>query len=399
MEAAISDETSVEPVSDRPGAPVNGRVARIAAAFRFAGPALLVYAVVRLIGLIVLWIFARHQGVHVMDILARHFDSVWYVNTAQHGYDASLHNKPDGTLATTNLTFFPLFPGLIALVKTITFLPAPVAGVLVAWIAGFVAAWGIFAVGNHLADRRTGIVLVALWGVLPHAVVESMAYTETLFTAIVAWALFAVLRRRWLIAGGLTLLAGLTRPTATPLIAAVCLAALVALIRRRDGWRPWVAMLVAPLGYIGYIAWVGHRLGRLDGYFYIQKNAWHITFDGGADTSRTLGTVLTKAEPLSLYVSVVVVAIAIALLVLAFLDRQPWPLLVYALTMIVLALGVSQYFWAKGRYLIPAFTLLIPVAIGLAKTRPRTMIVVLALLALISAWYGVYLSLVWKSSP
>src|SRR4029453_11972485 len=99
-------------------------------------------------------------------------------------------------------------------------------------------------------------------GTLPHAIVENMAYTEGLFTALAVWSLLAVLRAQWLTAGTLCLLAGLTRPTAVGLIAAVGLAALVAAVGRRDGWRPWAAMALAPLGYVGYLVWVGIRLGR-----------------------------------------------------------------------------------------------------------------------------------------
>jgi hypothetical protein len=372
---------------------------RLATSVRLAGPALLVYAVVRVIGVITLWIFARHTGVPVFDVLGKHFDSIWYTNIAQHGYDYVLHHNSNGTLAPTDLAFFPLYPALIAATTAITPLSAPMAGVVVSWLGGLVAAWGIFAVGRHLHDRRTGVFLVALWGVLPHAVVESMAYTETIFTAFAAWALLAVLRRHWLTASGLTVLAGLVRPTATPLIGAVCIAALIAGIRRGDGWRPWVAIVVAPLGYLGYLAWVAVKLGRVDGYLYIQKNAWNLSFDGGQDTARTFRDVLTRGQSLSYYSSALVIVVAIALLVLSLLDRQPPALLVYSFVMIVMTVGSEHYFWAKGRYMIPAFPLLLPIAVGLARSRPRTTVVVMVLLTLISAWYGTYQSLIWTHSP
>ncbi|GIG15964.1 membrane protein [Catellatospora methionotrophica] len=346
-----------------------------------------------------LWVFARHAGVSVLEVLGQRFDAVGYTQIAEHGYDFTLHTKPDGTLTTTNLTFFPLFPALVALVKTITFLPTPVAGILVAWAAGLAAAWGVFALGNHLFDRRTGVMLVALWAALPAAVVESMAYTETLFTAIVAWTLLAVLKRRWLPAAALAVLGGLSRPSATALVAAVCLASLVAIVQRRDGWRPWAALLAAPLGYAGYIAWVSMVVGRVDGYFYIQQHAWNISFDGGQDTARRFVRLLTESMPLTYYVSAFTILTAVLLLVLTLMDRQPWPLWVFSLTLIVLTLGTSQYFWAKGRYLIPAVTLLLPIAVSLARTKARTMIVVLGFLTLASASYGTYLTLVWKYSP
>ena len=51
------------------------------------------------------------------------------------------------------------------------------------------AAWGVYAVGELLHGRRVGITLVAVWAVLPHAVILTMAYTEPLMTAFAAWAL------------------------------------------------------------------------------------------------------------------------------------------------------------------------------------------------------------------
>ncbi len=91
---------------------------------------------------------------------------------------------------------------------------------------------------------------------------------------------------RWLTAGVLTFAAYLNRPTAVALIAAVTVAALQTLHRRRDHTAtPWFAMLVAPLGLTGYLLWVGNRMGNLAGYFALQKGAWGHTFDYGKQTA------------------------------------------------------------------------------------------------------------------
>src|SRR5690606_26574392 len=192
----------------------------------------------------------------------------------------------------------------------------------------------------------------------------------------------------------------LVRPTAGALVLAVGLAALVAVWRRRDGWRPWAAGLIAPLGLLGYLGWVALRLGRLDGYLHVQSAAWHMSFDGGRDTYRTLLAILTKpTHPLSRYVVTAVLAVAVGLFILAALDRLPWPLLVYTGAVLVLALGTAGYYHSRARLLIPAFALLLPPAAGLAAARTRTVVVVVGLLAIASAWYGAYLCLLWRFSP
>ncbi|GAA4693648.1 hypothetical protein [Phytohabitans rumicis] len=364
-----------------------------------ATPALLAYALVRIVGLLVLWAFAHGAGVDFWGLLNSRFDSVWYQQIAEHGYDAAIPLKPNGAFRPTNLAFFPLYPGLLAALTAVTPLSAPVAGLVVSWIAGIAAAWGIYAVGKEVRSHSVGVMLAVLWGLFPHAVVENMAYSETTFIALVAWSLYALLRRRWLTAGLLCAFAGLARPTANAIIAAVGLAALVAIFRRQDGWRPWVAIALAPLGYLGYLGYVAHRLGRLDGYFYLQREAWNIRFDGGVHTATSFGRVLTEESPFQFYTSTFLIVLAIALIALSIWDRYPLPVLVYSVVAVLFVLGAAGAYYGKGRYFIPVFTMLLPIAIGLAGARTRTRIVVLIFLTLASAWFGAYVTLDWPVSP
>jgi hypothetical protein len=361
--------------------------------------ALLLYALLRAVGVLTLWAYAaaQHRGQSLWHILTR-LDAGWYAQIATHGYDAAIPVGANGALHTTNLAFLPLYPTLIAVVHLV--MPLTAAELVVSWGAGLAAAWGLYALGAHLRDATTGVLLAGLWAVVPHALVESMGYSETLFTALAAWSLLAVLRKRWLTAGILCLLAGLTRPTAAALIAAVGLAALVAVCREPRAWRAWCAVVLAPLGLLGFLVFVGVRLDRPDGYFYVQDKAWRMRFDGGEDTVRELGKIATHSVPLAYVVTSLVLAAGLALLVIGLGERIPWPLLVYAAGVLVLALGGAGYYWAKARLLLPAFPLLIPIAYALVRSRNRTIpIVVIALLAALSAFYGVYLCLVWKASP
>lgn len=365
-----------------------------------AATALVVYVLLRLSGLVILAIFAHRAGADFWSLLNDRFDARWYVNIAEDGYDTGLTgDHPYMKSKLSNLPFFPLYPGLIAAVTAVTPFSAPVSALIVSWTAGLAAAWGIYAVGAHVASRRVGLILVALWALLPHAVVQNMAYTETIFTALVAWTLYALLRRQWLTAGLLCLVAGLSRPTATTVAAAVGLTALVAIIRRQDGWRPWAAAALSPLGYLAYLAWVSDRLGRVDGYFHLQETTWRIGFDGGVSTFTTFKRVLTEPENLALYMSTLLMGLAVVLIALLVSHRYPLPLLVYSIAFFVITVGTENYYWAKGRYLVPAFTLLLPIAVGLAKARRTTLLAVLGFLLVVSAWYGTYLSLVWRASP
>ncbi|MFI7210070.1 hypothetical protein [Micromonospora maritima] len=367
------------------------RLRWLRAAVRDALPALAVYLLIRAVGVLAVYVWARASGVSPVQRLTRS-DATYYLSIAQHGYDGYARVQSD-------MAFFPLYPGLVGLVERLSPLTARGAGLVVAGLAGLAAAWALFAIGSYLHDRRTGVVLAALWAALPHAVVESMAYSETLFTALAAWTLYALLRRHWLTAGVLCLFAGLTRPTASSLIPVVGLAALIAVVRRRDGWRPWVAMLLAPAGWLGYLAWVGVQTGRPDGWFHIQSAGWRSHFDFGVYTFQRAREVLAEpAAPQMLVVSVVLV-LSLMFLVLGVLDRQPWQLLLFSALMLVTTLGAAGYYHSKARFLLPAFALLLPAAVGLARAGRARAVTVLVALTAFSTYFGGYLLLIWTRSP
>jgi hypothetical protein len=366
--------------------------------FRAAAPALAGYLAVRLVGLLVLLAAAQRAGRSLPGLLGRN-DGNWYIDIAAHGYDTSITYGAKG-LVNTNIAFFPLYPALIRAVTSVG-IPALYAGIAVSTVAGLVAAWGMYAVGVQLHSRELGIVLAVLWGALPHAVVENMVYSESLFTAACAWAVWAVLDRRWVLAGLLTIAAGLTRATAVALVAAVGLAALVAIVRRQDGWRPWAAAVLAPLGTVGYWVWCAVALGRPDAWFWMQHQGWKSHVDFGRTTVRTILATATSQQQFAAYATTIVLGLAVALLAVLVLDRR-WPLVVVAFGAAMVALVAVEggnYYHAKGRFLLPAFVLLIPVAAALVKASRTTRYAVLVTLTALSAWFGAYLLLVWTRSP
>ena len=381
---------------------------RAATLLRQCMPAVAAYAGARLVGLVVLAVFAHRAGRPLFSLLTG-WDTTWYVNVAEHGYDTSIRYVGD-QLVHTNIAFFPLFPWLIRAASGVGVSPWW-AAVIIANLAGLAAAWGIAMIGATLYDRRVGLILAVLWGALPHAVVQSMGYTESLFTALCAWALWAVLDRRWLLAGGLTVAAGLTRPTVVALIAAVGVASVIAIVRHRGrlrdgGWRPWAAALLAPAGFAGYLIWCAAAVGRLDAYFWMQDEGWATDVDFGATTLHELGVTATHERQLAMYVAYLVLVLAVLLLALLFFDRTAerrasvLPLLIFAglLVFTVLVQG-GIYPYAKARLLLPAFPLLIPLATGLAAARTHVRWAVLGLLVAVSAWYGTYLTITWHLSP
>ncbi|MER5727491.1 mannosyltransferase family protein [Streptomyces sp. NPDC002138] len=357
--------------------------------------ALVVFAVVRGAGVVLIALGAWWAGKDPVAVLGTSWDSGWYIAITEHGYGRSLAWPHSGSVQ-SDLAFFPLYPSLMRLTSLLLPVGAAGAGLLVAWAAAAAAAVGVYRVGERVAGARTAVLLVALWGAQPHAVVFTTGYTESLLAALAAWALYALLRERWMAAAGLAVLAGLTRPTGIAVAAAVSVTALYALLARGGRRRPevWAAGLLAPAGWTAYLLAVGHhRHDLLGGYFAVQ-DSWGSRFDFGAGAVRSASRVLMGQGSPNSAMTLVVLAVAVGLAVLLVLDRAPLPLLVYTAVLLVITLGGAGFFDSKPRFLLPAFPLLLPLAAAMARARPRTAVVVTGSLAGLSCGYGAYLMLV-----
>ncbi|MFF8943809.1 hypothetical protein ACF1A5_16385 [Streptomyces sp. NPDC014864] len=364
---------------------------------RRAAPALLGYAAVRVLGLLALAVWSAARGKDAYILLTARWDALWYARVAGPGYGYEVR-LPNGDVH-SDLAFFPLLPWLERLLAAVTPLTYADAGFAVALLASLAAAWGIFAVAAHVYGRRAGVCAVLLWAALPVGIVQSMAYSESLFTALAAWSLYAVLTGRWVTAGALALLAGLTRPVGLAVVAAVWAAGVTSIRRSRveapteGACRPARAlgMALAPLGAAGYVLWVGLRTGKGPlGYLDVQAG-WRNGFDGGYAFARFTAEKFTSLASAPAGLGLVVgVGLVIWLLVLGVRGRQPLPLLVYAGVVTALALCASSYFGSKPRLLLPAFPLLLPPALALARLRTSRTALVVAGAAVVSAVYGAF---------
>ncbi|WP_229816347.1 hypothetical protein [Streptomyces lucensis] len=364
-------------------------------------PALALFAAVRLAGVLAVVLTNAHRGHPLVRNLAHSWDSRWYLHIATHGYGRLIWISPDGAVQ-TDWAFFPLYPGLIRALTALLPLTAGQAALLLAWAAAGAAAYGVYAVGHHLHGRGVATALVALWAVLPHAVELTIAYTESLFAALAAWSLYCVLRGRWLWAGSLAALAGLARPSGFAVAVAVALAAAHEALRRR-GRVPaalWAGAVLAPLGWLGYVLWVGSRTDDLLGGYLKVQSAWDSRFDFGAGSLRFVKALLLHGGGFVYPAALVIVSAGVLLFALLCLERAPLALVVFAGVLVLLVIGASGSFSSKPRFLLPAFPLLIPMARALARTwrlrRARAVLVYAALTA-VSLLFGAYVTAVVHS--
>ncbi|AEW95681.1 MULTISPECIES: glycosyltransferase family 39 protein [Streptomycetaceae] len=395
---------TAEPVSTPPrptsGKPATGpaprtRRERAVASLRKAAPALALYAAVRLSGLLCLSAYAWYAGQHPRSILGLAWDGRWYHRIAEYGYGTLIPSATQHTVLYNDLAFFPLYPTVVRALSTVVPIGTINMAILVAWVATLLSAWAIFLIGARLYGRRVGTALVLLYGLLPHAVIQTMAYTEPVMTAFAAWSLYAVLTKRWLYAGTLAALAGCTRPNGVAVAAGVCAGVLMDAWRRhRAGkpvnWRAWAGAVIAPCGWFGYVLWVGWQTGDLKGYFKVQAR-WGSRYDFGWSALRFFKHLVTGTDYFAYYVAAGIVAAAVILFALCITDRIPVALLAYCAVLMLIGIGGAGFFQCKPRFLMPAFPLLIPAAIALARARPRTAAVAVVSLAGITCFYGTYL--------
>ncbi|MGV4928174.1 hypothetical protein [Streptomyces sp. BHT-5-2] len=358
-----------------------------------------VYAVTTLAHLVLLSVMTGPDGPSLGDRLLA-WDGHHYTEIAAHGYPQGLSHTPDGRLTGNNLAFFPLFPLLIRAVHAVSGLSWGAAGIATAHLALIAALITVHRLVTRLYGRRTAtMAIVLLAGAQPMAQVFTMAYSESLFLALAAGVLLAAYRHAWLTAGGLALLAGLARPAAAAVVAALAVAVGLHLLReRRLAWRPLAALAPAVAGTPLYLWWVGQQAGSPDAYFTIQEAGWGTHWDSGRAFFDFLGQTLTRGDGWVPVSTAVLLLAVIATTALAW-QRTTWPpLLVYGTGILILTLGQSNYFHSKLRLLTPALLFLLPAARALARTAPRTAGIVLATSAFLGCWYGAYLLTTWHYS-
>jgi hypothetical protein len=217
--------------------------------------------------------------------LAR-WDSVWYLQIAQSGYD---HVQ-------SRTTFFPLYP---LMVRAVGFVIRSdlIAGVLISLVCFGVALTVLFKlVALELGDERARICVI-LVAFFPMAYYFSAVYTESLFLALSIGCVYQARLGRWASAGVLGALAAASRNSGIVLVVPIVLLYLYgpradrppALARARgalDRLKPrypispsvaWV--LLVPVGLGAYLLFLaistGHALSP-----FTQEKLWFHHFDG-----------------------------------------------------------------------------------------------------------------------
>ena len=356
----------------------------------------LIYVGIQGVAVLVLWLFT-HLNQRTFDLHA--WDGNWYLAIARDGYGGVPTSMLDGAghhTPYTAMAFFPGYPGLIHLVEPMEGGNFVATALTISILAGILAAFGVTRLATRVTgSRRAGVIASVLVAAAPMSIMYSMVYPEALFLAFALWALVGVLEKNWPLAGWCAALAGLVRLDAAAVILVVVVAAGIAVWRGQDRFRAIAAIVVAPAGLVGYLAWVSIVSHSVWTYWQVQAQGWDSKWDWGVTTLRwAWSTVSTDGDAFTMVV-VAVMVVSLVLVILGF-RRVPWPLWVYGAIVTTLVVGEAGADFAKVRLLLPAtVVLLIPVAMRLHRARLSMLVTATGLMVVAGIWYSAYSLSVW----
>jgi Mannosyltransferase (PIG-V) len=223
--------------------------------------------------------FGHHNFLHELA----NWDGLWYRSLANHGY-------PDHvSYDQTTLGFFPLFPvamwvvtqPLLLLTSHNAIWCATVAGAVISAAGGLVATVLVHQLAEGWWDRDTARRATILFIVFPGSVVFSMVYSEGLLLPLAAGCIYALERRRWVLAGMLAAIGTAVQPVGLVLVPVCLLSALLEL--RRCGWsvrgaRPsFMAPLLSLTGLGAFMAFLWAWTGSPLATYLAQHHGWSET--------------------------------------------------------------------------------------------------------------------------
>jgi hypothetical protein len=224
----------------------------------------------------------------LVDLLVRHgtlatevsnWDGKWYLLTVLHGYPQTIWHTQ------TTLGFLPVYPMLMWVLgqpfRAVGLHPQTsfiLAGVIISLVAGAIATVLIARLAERWWGEAASRRAILFFCLFPGSIVFSMIYTEGLLLALLAAAMLAIERRRWLTSG---LLAGLTTGVAPVAVAIIPAFAVVALLEiHRRGWhdraarRALLAPVLAPAGLIGFGSFLWAWTGSPFASYTTQGSKW-----------------------------------------------------------------------------------------------------------------------------
>jgi hypothetical protein len=209
---------------------------------------LAVYAIARLIDLVLILIAARHQvdlpKTGAYGSVASNWDGQWYRSIATQGYPTTIPRDPAGHALQNQWGFYPLYPFIVGAIMHISGLGFEVVAPLLSFLLGAAAVTVMFRLVNQGSGRFAASATVLLTCTYMAAPAMQIDYTESLALLLVCTALLLLRNRRygWLVA--VLVMLALTRAVSLALVPVLVVHAISRYRRRSvepfpeaDRWR------------------------------------------------------------------------------------------------------------------------------------------------------------------
>jgi hypothetical protein len=158
---------------------------------------------------------------------------------------------------------------------------------------------------------------------------------------------------------------------------------------KKQSVQDLLGALISPLGLIAYLFWVGYKLNDPLGYFTVTRG-WGNGFDGGKSFASWIVKKFGDGELIQGFALVAAVVALFALLYWAIKAKAPIPVAIFVTAMVLLSISTSGYFGSKPRYLLPAFPLLVPIAVKLSTMKRNRALLVMIVAGSASIIYGAF---------
>jgi hypothetical protein len=289
------------------------------------------------------------------------WDGRWYLELVRRGYPDAI--PPDITYEQleARAAFFPLYPWIVRVVDAVLPGGDTLAALFVNFVLGAVSVVLVGLLARRIYTVGVAARAMTLYAIFPGSAILSFAYSEALLIVLAATCLILLLDERWLLAGLAAALATATRPNGIAVVAA-CVVASALAIRRSRQWWSLAAVLLAPVGFVGFQWYVDRTAGERGAWFRVQREAWSEgTSFGATAVTNTIGFLTHPLSSPTDALTALTMAALIAMTYCAWRARLPWMLVAYSAVIVALML-IPETVTARPRFLFTAFPLFIAVA-------------------------------------
>ena len=289
------------------------------------------------------------------------WDGRWYLELVRLGYPDRIPANITYEQTEARAAFFPMYPGAVRAVDAILPGGDTAAALFLNFVLGGIAVVLVGLLARRVFSATVAARAMVLFAVFPGSFVLSFAYSEALFIVFAASCLLLLLDEQWLLAGLAAALATATRPNGVAIVFACLVAAAIAIKTKRQ-WSSLLAVLLAPIGFIGFQLYVDDTAGERGAWFRVQREAWSEgTSFGVTAVENTFGFITSPFDSTADALTFLSLGALAVMLYAAWKRRLPWPWVAYSLVIIALML-IPETVTARPRFVFTAFPLFIAVA-------------------------------------